>query len=301
MLPLLLSRLPRSRVAALAVLSVASALGAAAACSSSAAPTSSPAPEAEAGVVFDAAPEAAADASADAAAPIDAAAPDEIIISAPGSPYAIDTKEISVADYMLFRAAPTVAVATIAGCAWKTSLGPAAGCTLPPGTDTRRAVTCIDWCDAQAYCTSKGKHLCARIGGSSAMTNAVRLNPLFDEWTRACAGPLTAERWPYGVASMPSLCNTAERDAGTTLPAASLPGCAGEPAELLEMSGNAAEWEDSCLADGGVGDAATDMCAVRGGSFADTAENAKCSRIAELARGEASPSVGARCCKDLQQ
>lgn len=36
-------------------------------------------------------------------------------------------------------------------------------------------------------------------------------------------------------------------------------------------------------------------------SFADTAENAKCSRIAELARGETSPTVGARCCKDLQQ
>jgi formylglycine-generating enzyme required for sulfatase activity len=277
-------------------------LAAAGACTSSGGDALGPPLAAEAGIVVDGSAKSSTDASsADATPGVDARSPDEIIIQAPGASFAIDTKEITIAEYTLFRASPTVAVASIKGCEWKTSLGPAPTCATSAGGDDSRAMTCIDWCDAQAFCTAHGKRLCARVGGSIATTNADRLNPLFDEWTRACGGPLTSDRWPYGATAMPSLCNTAERDAGTTLPASSVAGCTGAPAELLDMSGNAAEWEDSCLGDGGAGDAATDTCAVRGGSFGDTVENAKCSHIAELGRAEASPTVGARCCKDLQQ
>ena len=255
----------------------------------------------EAGVVRDASREDVIDVGADAAANVDARAPDEIVIQAPGASFAIDTKEVSIAQYTVFRNAPTVAVASIAGCEWKTSLGPAAGCAPLAGASVDLPITCIDWCDAQAYCMAHGKRLCARIGGGSATTTPERLNPLLDEWSRACGGPMTAERWPYGTVAMGSLCNTVEHGAGTTIPSGSLAGCTGAPLALSDMSGNAAEWEDSCVGDAGGSDAAADRCAVRGGSFSDTADDAKCSHIAELGRAAVSPSVGARCCKDLQQ
>ena len=291
-----LLRLDRTLVATWAAL--ATAIAAAAACSGSAGPDDpNGAVATEAGVVRDASPEDASDVGADAAANVDARAPDEIVIQAPGASFAIDTKEISVAQYILFRNAPTVAVGSITGCEWKTSLGPAAGCAPLAGASVDLPITCIDWCDAQAYCMAHGKRLCARIGGGSATPE--RLDPLLDEWSRACGGPMTADRWPYGTVAMGSLCNTVEHDAGTTIPSGSLAGCTGAPPALSDMSGNAAEWEDSCVGDAGA--AAADRCAVRGGSFSDTADDAKCSHIAELGRAEVSPSVGARCCKDLQQ
>ncbi len=245
--------------------------------------------------------EAASDAGADVTTALDARPPDELIIQAPGASFAIDAREITIANYTLFRAAPAVDVASIKGCAWKTSLGPGPSCAPPPGANPDQPMTCIDWCDAQAFCAAHGKRLCARVGGGAAMTDAERLNPLVDEWSRACGGPMTVDRWPYGSAAMPTACNTAERDAGTTLPTSSLAACTGAPAGLFDMSGNAAEWEDSCVGDAGTGDAAADLCAVRGGSFGDTAENAKCSRIELRVRGDVSEAVGARCCKDLQQ
>lgn len=273
------------------------------ACSSSSEDAAStPEPQTEAGIVLDAGADADASVDADADAPgLDARPPSEIIITAPGSPYAIDTREITIAEYMQYRAAPPAVPSSLAGCGWKTSLGPAPGCALPSG-DPARPMTCIDWCDAQAYCAAHGKHLCARIGGGSATTTAQRVDPLTDEWVRACGGPVPGERWPYGTTASPGACNTLEHDAGGTVVTGALAGCKGEQPEVFDMSGNAAEWEDSCLLqDGGTGDAAADTCAVRGGSFLDTNANAKCTSIAELARAEASPAVGARCCKDLQQ
>jgi formylglycine-generating enzyme required for sulfatase activity len=291
----------RPRPLHLALVLVAALVAAAACSESSGGAPASTTPPPEGGVLADASAEATNEASADATASTDARPPDEIIIQVPGAAFAIDTREVSTAEYMLFRASPNVAVASIKGCEWKTSLGPALGCAPRPGADPAQPITCIDWCDAEAYCSSRGKRLCARIGGGPATTNAQRLNPLVDEWVRACAGPLTSDRWPYGSVAMPSLCNTAARDAGTTLPPATLAGCTGEPAELFDMSGNVAEWEDSCAGDGGAGDAASDTCAVRGGSFRDSVDDAKCSHIGELGRADVSPTVGVRCCKDLQQ
>lgn len=97
-----LLRLDRTLVATWAAL--ATAIAAAAACSGSAGPDDpNGAVATEAGVVRDASPEDASDVGADAAANVDARAPDEIVIQAPGASFAIDTKEISVAQYILFR------------------------------------------------------------------------------------------------------------------------------------------------------------------------------------------------------
>jgi formylglycine-generating enzyme required for sulfatase activity len=223
--------------------------------------------------------------------PPDASPPSEIIIQAPGGAFAIDSREVTVAQFAQFLASTRADAGAVKGCEWKTSLGPAPGCTPSRPGDGDQPITCVDWCDAQAYCESRGKRLCARVGGSSVPSD-LRLDPLADEWSRACGGPITADRWPYGTDAGALRCNTKERDAGTTELPGTLSGCEGAPASLFDMSGNVAEWEDSCTGT---------VCAVRGGSYEETTELAKCSRVVELDRATASPTIGVRCCKDLQQ
>jgi formylglycine-generating enzyme required for sulfatase activity len=68
--------------------------------------------------------------------------------------------------------------------------------------------------------------------------------------------------------------------------------CTGGLTGLFDMSGNVAEWEDSCDASTG----ATDSCVARGGSFASQAADLQCSAAAPYARSATDASLGFRCC-----
>ena len=63
------------------------------------------------------------------------------------------------------------------------------------------------------------------------------------------------------------------------------------------MSGNVAEWENSCSGSNG----ANDQCLVRGGSFLSSADDAKCAAQRTVDRAPMSGSdlldVGFRCCQ----
>jgi hypothetical protein len=64
------------------------------------------------------------------------------------------------------------------------------------------------------------------------------------------------------------------------------------------MSGDVAEWENSCAPAADAGTGATDMCITRGGSYNSNNDSIalSCPATASVARNTASPDLGIRCC-----
>ena len=70
--------------------------------------------------------------------------------------------------------------------------------------------------------------------------------------------------------------------------------CEGGFTGLLDLSGNVAEWEDSCnTAVPGSG-----TCRLRGGSVVSPLEDARCQSDATISGGAWDDYVGIRCCAD---
>jgi hypothetical protein len=96
----------------------------------------------------------------------------------------IDSTEVTVAQYQVFLTAKgTDTSGQPSVCSYNTSYQPAQA--LSP---QNYPITNIDWCDALAYCTWAGKHLCGAIGGGPiAIANA--LTATKSQWFLACGGP----------------------------------------------------------------------------------------------------------------
>lgn len=119
-------------------------------------------------------------------------------------------------------------------------------------------VTCVDACDALAYCIWAGKRLCGKKGGGQLLPNQVG-NPTKDEWLVACNGS-TSRLYPYGGSFDGDACvvaSDAPAPVGTEAACVSAEG-------VFDLSGNVAEWSDS--SDNSSGEV---RCAARGGSFAN--------------------------------
>jgi formylglycine-generating enzyme required for sulfatase activity len=217
--------------------------------------------------------------------------------------YCIDPTEVTIAQYDAFVAKVTPkSVVFPAQCKWKnaeTSFAPAP----KPGGSMNTPVRNVDWCDAWAYCDYHEKRLCGAITSSTSSKPPAPFaqfdDPNVDQWRHACSYS-ASPAWPYGASADPSKCQTSDRvpDGGVSsvVPVRSLTSCIGAPAELnalYDMSGNVAEWEDSCTGSSGT----TDVCRVRGGSFRDRANNSSCGATATRNRGDRSDWVGFRCCK----
>lgn len=167
-------------------------------------------------------------------------------------------------------------------------------------------------------------------------------NPLTDEWYNACSDqganeyPYSANQYDDGAfcngsqslvqAAWESGCNSITPGYGSPRPTVcagetySIPtyaGCGdtayweadcigGTSNALYDMSGNVAEWENSCASylDGGGGDAGadggmTDLCNVRGGSYVSGAAGLTCktnSAQPPRARDVTADDIGIRCC-----
>lgn len=96
-----------------------------------------------------------------------------------GTGYCMDQREVTAREYQEFMQAKNGDTSgQIATCAWnKEWMGPL---TLPdaweimpyecegrgydPENYPNRAVGCVDWCDAHAYCAWAGKRLCGKVG-----------------------------------------------------------------------------------------------------------------------------------------
>ena len=160
-------------------------------------------------------------------------------------------------------------------------------------------VTCVDWCDAKAYCEWAGLAMCGGLDGGAVPFNVQSKG----KWYAACSGG-AGKPFPYGSTFAAGACNVrGSRDAGRDAasyhsdPVGSNEGCVGGYPDLLDMSGNVAEWEDSCTK--GSGDQAVihDVCVYRGGYYLSDAGPCEGEGPAPIGeRGSRFPMIGIRCC-----
>ncbi|WP_437659583.1 formylglycine-generating enzyme family protein [Sorangium sp. So ce1182] len=227
------------------------------------------------------------------------ACPAWMVISpvAGGGSYCIDQYEVTKQEYDLFMQANPVLAGLPAACAGNI-YRPSNGW---PYTEGRVPVNYVDWCDAYAYCAYVGKHLCGRIGGGES-SPADAANASRSEWFNACSGQGTNE-YPYGH-TYEAKCKVGDptgefaRKPVPPTPLPPVPACEGGVTGLYQMSGNAAEWENSCDAEG--------RCLIRGGSRAserDAGEattefrDVRCDAVESAPRlDNTDPDISFRCC-----
>jgi sulfatase modifying factor 1 len=206
--------------------------------------------------------------------------------------YCIDATEVTNASYAAFlmsKGADTSGQPSF--CSWNSSYAPS--CASAAKQDDA-PVTCVNWCDAYAFCAWAGKRLCGKIGGGP--TSAASLtDPSSDQWYRACSHAGDHD-YPYGDKYQSGLCNDVNRGLGKPVAVASSNGCQGGYPGIFDMSGNANELEDAC--DGTTGP--NDNCTFRGGAFDDgppTNSYLPCSSPGTpLARNFTDNTIGFRCC-----
>jgi formylglycine-generating enzyme len=202
----------------------------------------------------------------------------------------IDDREVTIAEYgALLSHLDQVgdnAAFTDVPCQWKTGFDP--GCTTDAGsaaTDTTLPVTCVDWCDARAYCRLKGKRLCGEPGARESW------------WQTACASGGAQYEYPYGPSYDAQACNGRDNIGHGCLsscmlaPTGSQASCK-TPSGIYDLSGNVSEWADECA---GYSNAA-EPCAIRGGSVAQDASALLCKSSQTPPRSTRAQFVGFRCC-----
>ena len=205
------------------------------------------------------------------------------------SPFAIDRTEVTVGQYW--------ACVIDGACAAPLD---DAGPNTPhyyndPAFDNHPAIN-IPWAEANNYCTWRGKRL-----------------PTEAEWEMAAGWDATRKakyRWPWGSEMPDERLDVGDSTTGGPLPVGSLPADQ-SPAGLFDMGGNVSEWvfdwykvDYYSVADDtnpvgpshrrGEGSGRV----VRGGSFADTEEEARTTNRRSMAEVYGYKSVGFRCAMD---
>ncbi|MEM6787739.1 MAG: SUMF1/EgtB/PvdO family nonheme iron enzyme [Myxococcota bacterium] len=203
-------------------------------------------------------------------------------------------------------------------------------------TGPDRAVNCVDWCDAYAYCAYRGKRLCGAIGAGGPVVKPGDPYPgtQSDEWEFACseggrrAVPYRPDGGGPGVndicacyfpghwepcangADCDQCSGPAPGNPNEPGPARGYPDCEGGYPGLFNMVGNIMEWTNRCDGDGP--DA---KCMIRGGTVGDNdlytydvcdQKERRQARIDDFDDENPEPmghwrSVqGIRCCKDAE-
>jgi formylglycine-generating enzyme len=235
--------------------------------------------------------------------------------------YCIDSVEVGGGEYDAWAAGITdpTTVKQSPGCSdWNLDFTRQTLCVAAFQGGGERAV-CVDWCDASAYCFAVGKRLCGKIGGGSNGF-ADYADPQKSEWYNACTSH-GLHVYPYGDSYQAASCNGKDTRAGLdqlaqvstpyfTDPLLTCQSSVAAYAGVLDLSGSAAEWEDSCAGAG-----PTALCQVRGGSAYDLgAAPLRCDAAATYARNATTVSqmngstetititgqywIGFRCCAD---
>lgn len=222
-----------------------------------------------------------------------------------GGSFCIDAREVTNADYKAFLGSQPSISAQVPICRSNESF-------VPEGGESNRIervpVLGVDWCDALAYCTWAGKRLCGKVGGGASDAVTGYVDPSESEWFTACSRGGT-RAYPYGATYASARCVGAGFDGDPAVTSRDYPqfagtaiNCEGGYDGIFDMSGNAAEWTDSCSrpCDGG-SDPSCDLCRVRGGSFetvySETARDTlACAGDRALPRNDKFADVGFRCC-----
>ena len=228
--------------------------------------------------------------------------------------FCVDLAEVTKARYAAWLASTPSTSGQLPQCGWNLEYAPAidasVGCTADANDATKYPelpVVCVDWCDAFAYCAAVGKHLCGQIGGGSdgfpASADDVLADPVKSEWFAACTG-VDRTSYPYGDTYDGALCNGKDYGLPTPMPIAvgTATRCHGRGGTLtggvFDLSGNVAEWTNSCQAyvPGGVGD--LNSCVARGGWFGTgNVADFACSNVRlTQPRSRKDNHIGFRCC-----
>ncbi len=109
-------------------------------------------------------------------------------------------------------------------------------------------MTQVDWCDAQAYCYSRGRRLCGPIfeNGVDAVYSAYD-DPAVSQWMNACSAAGTSGAgtlFSYGDSYSAGTC----ADSAGPVAVASRTDCHAQTSPfsgLFDLSANVAEWEDA--------------------------------------------------------
>jgi hypothetical protein len=243
--------------------------------------------------------------------PVNLKGPPMIEIPKPGGGiYCMDRTEVTSSDYKLFLDAAVVTTGQGTECSWNTTYQPdtsSSSCAVQPYDPDARPkvpISCVDWCDAKRYCGWAGKRLCGAIGGGSNPPSSY-IDANADQWYRACSKAGTL-KFPYGNVYQPMSCIGIDSPYVDPASVASAPSCQGGYDGLFDLSGNVAEWEDSCSAAAG----ASDACLTRGGSVLDAESTAPSLLCDDSALSDTTPSpatakrstkdemIGFRCCYD---
>ena len=204
--------------------------------------------------------------------------------------YIIDGTEVTAAaygDFLAIEFDPEYFAQLLPqGCEFKSDFTPD---QFPAEPSDFIPVVGIDWCDAMAYCTWAGKHLCGAIGGGEAPLNEVQ-NPATNEWYRACTGG-GISNYPYGLMYDPTACNTSDAGWNQLTDVGGLPNCEGGFDGLFDMSGNVWEWTNSCNDQ--------NECQRRGGSLFSNGPNSRCGIDSLRTRDYRADSQGFRCCDSI--
>jgi len=216
--------------------------------------------------------------------------------------YCIDQTEVTNQQYGAFLGSSPSA--QTGDCAWNTSFSPATmsvTCPSPlPYDPVGKAfypVSCVDWCDALAYCQAVGKHLCGAINGGGALAPGSSADANQSQWYRACSQS-GARRYPYGSLYQGTYCNGVDAPTSGSVPVNSMTQCQGGYPNLYDMSGNVREWENACSGSGQTG-----TCAQRGGGYLDPDNpppdtTLECSSAGATRRDTRDRTLGFRCCWD---
>jgi len=203
------------------------------------------------------------------------------------SPFCIDVHEVSNEDYAAFLAdakKPTLE----SFCDHDGDRGTA----VADPTLAQRPATSLGWCDAYAYCKWAGKRLCGRMGGGHGDPSTFA-SPTTHQWSLVCRNGDPGQPYPWGPAYVEGMCTTTGPivDVNTSW---ACHGTRDDTANVYDLVGNAAEWEDACD-DYGSKPASDRRCRARGGSVS---ASAGCDFDQTLSMTETSEFVGFRCCID---
>jgi formylglycine-generating enzyme len=236
------------------------------------------------------------EAAEEAAVPINCVRDGGAPMGAAGT-FCIDQTEVTQAEYKKFlEASPALQDGV---CATNDSFVPGQQnngfiCSqnlFDPAVYPDSPVRCVDWCDAKAYCQWAGKRLCGKRGGG-ALDPTAFADPAQSEWMSACSMN-GVKKYPYGPVFTPGACHGSGTPSTPALPAVrSAASCVGGFPGLYDMSGDAAEWEDSCDAE--------NKCRLRGGDITGTDTALACDADRIGSRFGLGMSIGLRCCADPQ-
>lgn len=162
-----------------------------------------------------------------------------------------------------------------------------------PAETPKRPVTCVDHCDAVAYCREQHKFLCGEARLPGVILEGVNFDGV-DAFYVACTTGDPANTYPYGDAYAPKTCNTKDYGSPTTVDVGTASACRNKAsAACFHLVGNVAEWSMACVPGDGVG---PPDCLVRGGSFIDGATTSRCTSWDSIRSTDAFADVGFRCC-----